>query len=89
MVLRRGDDRRELGPPLFGLADLHDRHAIGLLVELLQIFDVLRVVDQPVVVADVPAELFLRGGQPGGGGFQRLRRRRREEERQGDGRLGF
>ena len=60
VVLGRRDDGGQLGPAFFRLADLHDRHAVGLLVELLQVLDVLRVVDQAVVVADVVAELLLR-----------------------------
>src|SRR5439155_8148776 len=40
----------------------HHRHSIRFLVELAQILDVLRVVDEEIVVANVVAELFLRAG---------------------------
>ena len=58
------------------------------LVELLQVLDVLRVVDETIVVADVLAELLFRRCDFRRGGFLRLRRGRREEQCQGDGRLG-
>ena len=37
-----------------------DDHPLGLRVQLLEVVDVLRVVDQAIVVADVVAELLLR-----------------------------
>ena len=41
MVLRRRDDRGDLGPALFRLADVHDHHALGLRVHLLEVVEVL------------------------------------------------
>ncbi len=60
VVLRRRDDGGVLRAPFGRLADLDDRHAVGLAVHLLEVLDPLRVVDQEVVVADVLAELFFR-----------------------------
>ena len=60
MVLRRSDDR-QVDRPAFGrFANLLDVYSIGFVVELLQVIDVLRIVDQNVVVADVEAKLLLR-----------------------------
>jgi len=56
---RRGDDGGELGPTFFGLADVDDRHPLRLRLQLLEIVGVLRVVDEPVVVADRKSELVL------------------------------
>ena len=81
MVLGRGDDRGELGTAFFGLADLDDRHAVGLAVQLVQVLDVLRVVGQVVVVADVVAELRLRRRQRRGRGRGPLRLCRRDDHR--------
>jgi hypothetical protein len=73
---------------MIGLADLDHGHPIGLLVELLQVLDVLRVVDQEVIVADVVAELFLGRGERRsrrgleGGGLLRLGRRHADGDRQ-------
>ncbi len=65
MVLRRRDDRGVLGPALGCLADVDDRHPVGFLIELLQVLLELRVVDETVVVADLPAELLLRARDSG------------------------
>jgi len=89
VVLRRRDDGGQLRPPLFRPADFDDRHAIGLFVHLLQVLDVLRVVDEEVVVADVVAELFFGGRDPRLRRLarrlrQRHRRAQRHEQRQND-----
>src|SRR6266516_1850087 len=60
MVLRRSDDC-QVDRPAFGrFANLRDVYSIGFAVELLQVIDVLRIVDQNVVVAGVEAKLLLR-----------------------------
>src|SRR4029079_5795216 len=77
-VLRRRDDRHELRPTLGRLADLDQLHAIGLLRQLAPVLLELVVVGEPVVVADVVAELFLGTRDVA----LALRDRREEEERQ-------
>ena len=58
-VLRRGDDRREMRPALFGLADLHDLHPGRFLVDLLPVGLELIVGGELIVVADVEAEVLF------------------------------
>src|SRR5262249_19752943 len=76
VVLRRRDDRRQLGFAFLGLADLDHRHPIRFLVQLAQILDVLRVIDEEIIVADVVAELLLRTGDLGERRPRGLRKRR-------------
>ena len=83
MVLGRRDDGRQLGPAFFGLADLGHDHALGLHVELPEVIDVLRVVDEVVVVADGVAELVLRRRDPRCGRLV-LRHRRSHTDREND-----
>ena len=79
LVFRRGDDRGELGPPFFGLADVDHRHPFRLRLQLLEIVGVLRVVDQAVIVADRKPELIF-----GRGDFRRRRRLLRVRRRNRD-----
>ena len=58
-VLRRGDDRGEMRPALFGLADLDDLHPGGFLVDLLPVGLELIVGGELIVVADVEAEVLF------------------------------
>ena len=88
VILGRGDDGRQLRTSFFGLPDLDDRHPVGFLVQLLEVLDVLRVVDQEVVVADVVSELFLRGRQLGRFGL-RLRSNNRDRDGERDERDEF
>ena len=76
-VLGRGDDRHELRPALGRLADLDQLHAIGFFRQLLPVRLELVVRREPVVVADVVAELLLRTRNVALG----LRDRRYEDER--------
>ncbi len=66
VILRRRHDRHVVRPPLRGLADLLQHHAIGLTIELLPVGRDLLVVGQEVVVAEVVSELFPWGCDPGG-----------------------
>lgn len=59
-ILRRRDDRRELGPSFGRLAHLDYLHPVRLGVGLLPIRDELIVVGKEVVVTDVMAEKLLR-----------------------------
>ncbi len=88
VILRRRDDRRHLAAAFLGLPDLDDLHALGLRIHLLEIVEVLRVVDEPVVVADLPAELVLRPGDLRRRGLPvlRLGRGHTDRYRQGDDR---
>ena len=53
---------------LGGEADVDELHAVGLFGELLEVFGLLGVVDELVVVADVVTELLLGGGDVAAGG---------------------
>src|SRR5205085_9812241 len=74
----RIDNRHELRPALVQLADLDQLHAIGFFRQLLPVRLELVVGREPVVVADVVAELLLRTRDVALG----LHDRRYEDERQ-------
>ena len=59
-----------IGRPSAVVPISHELHSVGFAVELLPVFDELRVVGEEIVVADVVPELLLRGRDSGlcGGG---------------------
>ncbi len=61
-ILGRGDNRHPLRPTLFRPADVDERHAVGLRVQLLPVRFNLRVVREEVIVADVGAKLLFGRG---------------------------
>ena len=70
----RGDDRHELRPALGRLADFLQHHAVRLGVELPPVGGNLRVIGEPIVVAETEAELLLRRGDASLGGRRREHR---------------
>ncbi len=68
VVFRRRDDRGQLGTALLRLSNLDNGHAVRFPGQLADVRDVLRVIGEEVVVADIVTEMFFRARN-------RLRRR--------------
>ena len=83
VVLGRGDDGHQLRPALGGLADLDQRQAIRLGVELPPVLGELPVGGELVVGADVEAELGLGRGDAGPGSGRWTGRRAGRSRRRG------
>ena len=59
LVFGRRDDGQIHRPAFRALADVLQRHAIGFAGKFLQILDILRVIDQLIVVTDVEPKLLF------------------------------
>ena len=64
VVLRRGDDRLDVGPPLLGIADRVQNHPVGFVGQHDEVLVERFVVEKHIVGADFVPEVFGRRRDP-------------------------